>query len=81
MLRKEDREKIKELLGEIECPSEFKCAASGFRYICNAGKNEKTCEIRCLEEIPENCVFAEPMDGEFRCGCPLRRYVAEKLGL
>lgn len=81
MMREEDRARIKELLGKIECPSEFRCAASGFRYLCKAGKGDSGCEILCREENPENCVFAKPEDGEFHCECPLRRYVSEKLGL
>lgn len=81
MLRKEDRDKIKELLGKIECPSDFKCAASGFRYMCEAKNNEARCEILCLADDPEQCVFSEPFGDDFRCECPLRRYVCEKLGL
>ncbi len=81
MMREEDRKRIKELLGEIDCPSGFKCAASGFRYICKAGKGDAGCAILCLEENPEKCVFAHPDEGEFRCDCPLRRYICDKLGL
>lgn len=81
MMREEDRKKIKKLLGEIDCPSGFRCAASGFRYICKAASGGEPCEIRCLEEDPEKCVFSK-LDGDgFNCTCPLRRYICEKLGL
>ncbi len=81
MMREEDRARIKELLGEIDCPTGFKCAASGFRYICKAKTGDSECEIRCLEENPEKCVFAKPDEGGFECECPLRRYICRKLGL
>ena len=81
MMREEDRKRIKELLGQIDCPSGFKCAASGFRYICNAQADHSACEIVCREKNPENCVFANPNGGDHHCECPLRKYICEKLGL
>jgi hypothetical protein len=81
MMREEDRQKIKELLGKIDCPSGFKCAASGFRYLCKAQADDSAREIVCMEEDPEKCVFASPNEGDHHCNCPLRRYICEKLGL
>jgi hypothetical protein len=49
--------------------------------MCKAKYKKTHCDVVCLEEHPENCVFADPLDGNFRCACPLRRYVCEKLGL
>ena len=80
-MREEDRTRIKEFLGNIDCPNEFRCAASGFRYICKAEVGDSPCEILCLEKNPERCVFAKLDEGEFHCDCPLRRYICEKLGL
>lgn len=81
MMRDEDRRKIKELLGTLKCPKGFDCAASGFRYLCEAEKNETGCHLKCLEHDPTKCVFASPNDDGFNCGCPLRQYIADKLKL
>jgi hypothetical protein len=35
----------------------------------------------CNEEDPKKCTLAKLEDGEFRCDCPLRRYIYENLGL
>ena len=81
MIREEDRRKIKEFLGKLECPKGFDCAASGFRYLCRARPAEANCQLICLEEEAANCVFAKPDSEGYACGCPLRCYVAEKLKL
>lgn len=81
MMREEDRTRIKELLGQIECPKGFECAASGFRYMCKASKGDSHCEILCLEDNPDSCVFVNAENGKRHCDCPLRRYICERLGL
>ena len=81
MMREEDRRKIKELLGTLECPKGFNCAASGFRYLCEAKMNETHCHLICHEDDQKKCGFANPNEDGFECDCPLRRYIAEKLDL
>ena len=81
MMREKDRARIRELLGKIECPHEFKCAASGFRYLCEAERVGVECEFRCTAEDPGDCVLANNVDGEHHCICPLRKYICENLGI
>ncbi len=81
MMKEEDRERIKELLGEVECPKAFKCAASGFRYLCQVKAGGENKQLICRDDNPNQCVFANPSNGDFLCDCPLRRYLFEKLNL
>ena len=78
----EDREKIQEILGRMECPENFKCAESGFESICKArdfGDDER---LECIERDDPPCRFARVWNHGFEmrfCECPLRVYLAKHL--
>ena len=79
-MTEEDREKIQELMGGMQCPKNFKCADSGFESLCRARDFGLDKFLECLEESPSDCPFALPFGSTHFCQCPLRVYLAKALG-
>jgi len=73
------RETIEEIMGSLECPKHFKCAESGFDVLCRAKHVGLDDYLECLEPDPSQCKFASPFLDIYRCECPVRGYVFEKL--
>jgi hypothetical protein len=78
-MKEEDRKKIEQLMADIQCPKDFKCAESGFERLCKAKDFGHENYLECLEEHPSSCVFALTLDGVNLCECSLRVYLAKKL--
>ena len=74
------RENIKQIIGEMQCPKDFKCAKSGFEKLCKAKYNCKKKQLECLESDPTDCEFSIDSVNEYFCSCPLRIFIARKLG-
>lgn len=77
--KKEDRKKIEQLMGEIECPKDFRCIKENFAHLCRAKKFELDEHLECLEKNPSHCPFAIPFIREHICICQMRRYIIQKL--
>ncbi len=73
------RETIEEIMGELQCPNDFRCAESGFEVLCKARHIGMDDYLECLESYPPQCKFASPFLDVYRCQCPVRGYVFEKL--
>ncbi len=83
MLREHDRIRIQEIIGGMQCPKDFKCAEGGFEDLCKAKDFGVEDSLQCLEETSPPCPFAGVYDYGFQmrfCRCPLRVYLAKKLG-
>jgi len=78
-MKKEDREKIEQIIGKMQCPKGFKCAESGFKNICRADDPGMDDYLLCLEKNPVACNFIVPYGSSFYCRCPLRIFLAKKL--
>ena len=74
-----DRKKIEEVMGEIRCPKNFKCAESGFERLCKAEDVGIREYLVCLEETAWSCAFALSFAGGYMCRCPLRVYLSQEL--
>jgi len=74
------KETIAEIMGELQCSSNFACAESGFEAMCKARRVGFDDYLECLESDPTQCRFATPFLDAYRCQCPVRGYVFEKLG-
>jgi len=70
---------IAEIVGELQCPKDFKCYRSGFKNLCKAKDLGMNTFLQCLEESPRNCPFAFDFGSTYFCKCPLRVYIAKKL--
>ena len=77
---KETRKKIDEIMSGMSCPRSFKCADSGFENVCKARDRGLRDYLDCLEDNPKNCPFSVPFANGHFCECPLRVYLAKKLG-
>jgi len=82
-MREEDRKRIDEILGQMECPKGFKCVESGFDRLCKAKDFGNEQYLVCLKKTYPLCQFVlvDDYGHETRfCRCPLRVYLAQNLG-
>ena len=75
----EDRKKIEEIMGGLQCPKNFKCAESGFKHLCKATDIGIDSYLKCLEETHSVCSFKFFFGDGHLCQCPLRVYLSRKL--
>jgi hypothetical protein len=75
----QEKKKIAEIVGNMECPKMFKCAESGFKNLCKAKDIGLEKYLECLEENPSKCLFALPFGYNHFCQCPLRVYLLKKM--
>ena len=73
-------EKIREIMGEMQCPKNFKCAESGFEELCKAKDIGFESHLECLESNSWDCKFSDNFGFAYFCNCPLRVYIAKELG-
>ncbi|MCP4681107.1 MAG: hypothetical protein GY864_02095 [Desulfobacterales bacterium] len=78
-MKDEDRKKIEEIMAGMQCPKNFKCAESGFKYLCRAKDFGVENYLDCLEENPLACSFALSFGYGHFCQCPLRGFLSKKL--
>ncbi|MDD5254510.1 MAG: hypothetical protein PHR11_00465 [Candidatus Omnitrophica bacterium] len=70
---------IKELIGNLQCPKEFRCCKLANGKLCKAEDIGCDTYIKCLEEKPQECKFALPFGYSWNCSCPLRIYIMKQL--
>jgi hypothetical protein len=73
------RAKIKEIIGQVKCPKDFKCAHSGFEKLCVARDCGMDHYLECLEDNPLICKFVIVFGDRYFCQCPLRVYIAKHI--
>jgi hypothetical protein len=72
------KKEIEEIIGEMQCPKDFKCYKSGFEILCKATTIAGGSFLVCLEKDPQKCKFVS-LEYGYLCECPLRIYIAKKL--
>ena len=78
-MKKEIGKKIREIIGKMQCPKDFKCAELGFEGLCKAKYIWKKKQLVCLESDPADCEFSIISVNENLCSCSLRGLIARKL--
>ncbi len=78
-MKEEHEKKIKEIMGDMKCPKNFKCAEGGFENLCKAKDFGLDEYLECLEEHYWQCRFAFRFADGTICRCPLRVYLAKKV--
>ena len=73
------KKEIKDIIGGITCPKDFKCYKSRFNDLCKAQIFGLESFLVCLEKDPK-CKFSYAIGSRYFCQCPLRAYIAKKLG-
>jgi hypothetical protein len=72
---------IERIIGQMQCSKDFQCYESGFETLCKAKDVGMESYIRCLEEHPLECKLSVGFFGDrYYCKCPLRVYIAKKIG-
>ncbi|MCP4676683.1 MAG: hypothetical protein GY854_14465 [Deltaproteobacteria bacterium] len=75
----EDKKKIEEIIGGMQCSKNFKCAENGFKNLCCARDIGIESYLDCLEKEIFTCQFALDFGEGRLCQCPLRVFLAKKL--
>jgi hypothetical protein len=70
---------IAEIIGDLQCPKDFKCYRSGFENLCKAKDFGVEPFLECLENTPQICKFSVMIGRSHMCQCPLRYYIFKKL--
>lgn len=73
------KKEIEEIIGNLNCPKDFKCYISGFKDLCKAKAVRGENHLLCLEEEPTSCTFSVLVGNTYYCQCPLRMYITLKL--
>ena len=79
-IEQEHKQEIEKIASTMECPKDFICYKSGFQTLCKAKHIGLGLHVQCLETNPPECKFKAPFGSSFFCRCPLRVYIAKKLG-
>ena len=74
-MNEKDLQKIDEIMAEMHCPKNFKCAEHGFEQLCKAQDYRIENYIKCLEKSPLDCPFALSFGHDHYCRCPLRVFL------
>ncbi|MDW7773004.1 MAG: hypothetical protein SCH71_08955 [Desulfobulbaceae bacterium] len=72
-------DKIKEIIGQINCPKGYRCVAAGLVRLCRAMDVGKKTYLECLEKDIKDCPFSVRFAGAIYCKCPLRIYLEKNL--
>ncbi len=75
-MKEEDKKNIEEIISGLKCEKNFKCADTGFEFLCKAKDFGVDNFLECLESDPQECNFN--LYG-YLCQCPIRVYLAKKL--
>ena len=78
-MKEEERKKIEQLMGEIQCPKDFKCVKENFDRLCQVKKFGNDEHLECLEINPSHCPFAVLFTYRNICICQMRMYIFQKL--
>jgi hypothetical protein len=74
------KRELKEIIGGMSCPKDFRCYAGGLTVLCKAEDVGLESFLKCLEDNPRDCPFSLDYGGSHFCKCPLRVYIKKKLG-
>ena len=78
-MNEEEKRRIQDIIGRMQCPKHFKCADSGFENLCRAKDFGLESFLECLDENPSTCKFSIFFGNAHFCQCPLRVYLVKHL--
>jgi len=79
-MKEEDRRKLEEIISQLDCQKNFKCATSNFENLCEAEDIGIDSHVLCHDSATFLCGFALTVDQRNFCSCPVRIYLAKHLG-
>ena len=80
-MRPEHVQGIKQILGQMKCPLDFRCTKDGCEHVCMAKDVGLDHLLECLETDPPDCGFSLQSNSAVLCECPLRVYLTKTVGL
>jgi len=78
-MEQDHKEEMEEIIGQFECPKDFRCCNPGIGALCRARDIGLESFLLCLEEDPKGCPFSRSFGSSYLCQCTLRIYMAKKL--
>jgi len=81
-MERENNTGIEQIMAQMECAKDFVCYKSGFKKVCKARDGGLEGYIWCLEErmTARDCDYSLSFGEGMLCKCPLRIYLAKRLG-
>ena len=80
-IAQEHKGHIEQIIGEMECPKNFKCYESGFENLGNIKLIADGERVECLGENQLRCKFALFYGSLTLCQCPIRNYIAKNFNM
>ena len=78
-MNEEIRQKIEEIMRQMDCPKNFKCIETGFEQLCKARDTYLENYLDCLDGNPKLCDFALSFGYSYFCHCPLRVFITKQV--
>jgi len=79
LMLKVHKKKIKEIIGQINCPKDFRCVTADLDRLCQAMDIGMETYLQCLAKDSNACPFSAPFADAIFCKCPLCIYLKKKL--
>jgi hypothetical protein len=79
-LTRSQRKEVEQIVSAMECSKDFACRRSKFEDLCQVkdiGLDDVVCLGTAMDRV---CGFTTPFEGDYICSCPLRIYIARRLG-
>ncbi len=77
-MEQEQKQKLEEIIGDLQCPKDFICYRSGLEELCKAEDIGQESFLVCREEGGKRCKFSVNYGAGLFCKCPLRIYIAKE---
>ncbi len=74
---RQHKDRIREIITNIECPNDFKCCKAGLENLCKADTVAGVKPIECSDQAAQQCDFTTSSGFAVLCKCPLRSYIAK----
>ena len=72
---------LEEIIDGMQCSKDFECYKSGLKSLCKAVKFDIYESPMCINDNEaQKCQFSVRYAYKYFCKCPLRNYIAKKLG-
>ncbi len=76
MMEPEERRKLEELRGHVDCAKGFGCIDAAVGDLCKGKYYEEMDILECVDEHGAACKFQRAFGCTYVCICPLRRLIA-----
>ena len=76
---KQRKPKLEDIVGELQCPINFRCYKSKYKDLCKAKDIGMESFLVCLEKNPQKCKFSFAFGFKYFCKCPLRVFISKEL--